>query len=556
MRLRDFVSWWQEGFAPLVSCRACKLLCARRCEAGVQRAAFVRCAKRRGISIITKVRVYRLKNLVAPKSESRPIRLTAIASLVAALVVAAQFPVSAHDIPNDVGIHAFLRPESGRLRLLVRVPLRACRDISFPLRGPGYLDLSRVDATLRDAATLWISDNIEMFENDSRLDAPSLVAVRVSLESDRSFESYDRALANVTGAPLASDTDLAWDQAMLDALFEYRIQSDASRFSIHPALSQLGLRVVTVFRFLPPGGAVRAFEFEGDPGLVRLDPSWRQAAMRFVGAGFLHILDGTDHLLFLLCLVIPFRRLRPLVAIVTAFTVAHSITLIASAYNLAPDALWFPPLIETLIAVSIVYMALENIVGSKVQRRWMIACGFGLVHGFGFSFALRQTLQFAGSHLLTSLLSFNIGVELGQLLVILLMIPLLEVLFRFVVAERIGTIILSALVAHTGWHWMLERGERLRQFGWPALNASTLASAMRWMMVIVAAAGAIWLLRVLGQRPRHRSQNAIADGDGSDVANQTEFMIQATNDTPSAPAKSRTSVASLIAKIRPARPNE
>ena len=95
---------------------------------------------------------------------------------------------------------------------------------------------------------------------------------------------------------------------------------------------------------------------------MQLDPSWRQAALQFVKLGFRHILDGTDHLLFLLCLVIPFRRFRSLVAVVTAFTVAHSITLIASAYNLAPDALWFPPLIETLIATSIVYMALENIV--------------------------------------------------------------------------------------------------------------------------------------------------------------------------------------------------
>jgi len=101
--------------------------------------------------------------------------------------------------------------------------------------------------------------------------------------------------------------------------------------------------------------------------------------------GFFHILDGTDHLLFLFCLVIPFRRFRALIPVVTAFTVAHSITLIASAYNLAPDALWFPPLIETLIAMSIVYMALENIVGgATVQRRWMITFGFGLVHGFGF----------------------------------------------------------------------------------------------------------------------------------------------------------------------------
>jgi hypothetical protein len=260
---------------------------------------------------------------------------------------------------------------------------------------------------------------------------------------------------------------------------------------------------VTVLRFLPPGGAVRAFEFIGDPGLVRLDPRWHQTALRFIELGFFHILDGTDHLLFLLCLVIPFRRFRALIPVVTAFTVAHSITLMASAYNLGPDTLWFPPLIETLIAISIVYMALENIVGgSTTGRRWIISFGFGLVHGFGFSFALRQTLQFAGSHLLTSLLSFNLGVELGQLLVLVVLIPVLELLFRLVVAERMGTIILSALVAHTGWHWMLERGDRLRQYHvqWPEWNAAFLASAMRWLMIVVFVAGMVWWASVSVRR--------------------------------------------------------
>ena len=103
---------------------------------------------------------------------------------------------------------------------------------------------------------------------------------------------------------------------------------------------------------------------------------------------------------------------------VTSFTVAHSVTLIASAYDWRPAALWFPPLVETLIAASIVYMALENIVGARRRRRWLITFAFGLVHGFGFSFALRETLQFAGSHLLTALLAFNLGVELGQLVVL------------------------------------------------------------------------------------------------------------------------------------------
>jgi hypothetical protein len=145
--------------------------------------------------------------------------------------------------------------------------------------------------------------------------------------------------------------------------------------------------------------------------------------------------------------------------------------------------------------MSIVYMALENIAaGISVQRRWMITFAFGLVHGFGFSFALRETLQFAGSHLLTSLLSFNVGVELGQLLVLALMIPALELLFRFVVDERMGTIILSALVAHTAWHWMIQRGEQLRRYPRPALDITTLIITMRWLMLIVAVAGLVWLL--------------------------------------------------------------
>jgi hypothetical protein len=105
-------------------------------------------------------------------------------------------------------------------------------------------------------------------------------------------------------------------------------------------------------------------------------------------------------------------------------------------------------------------------------------------------------MQFAGSHLLASLLSFNIGVELGQLLVLVLMIPALELLFRYVVAERMGTIILSAIVAHTAWHWMIDRYAVLRQYQirWPALEAAPLAKALRLLMLIVIAAGLVWLV--------------------------------------------------------------
>ncbi len=420
--------------------------------------------------------------------------------VIPALLVVFSSIAPAHDIPNDVTIQMLLRPSGERLHLMVRVPLKAIRDVDFPSRpGKGYLDLDKTAPLLPDAARLWLSDFLHMYEGETQLPKPRVLATQLSLQSDKSFANYEEAVAHVTGPKL--DTDVFWDQVLFDVLFEYPIQSDRSYFSIQPGgLAHLARHVVTAMRFLPPNGAVRAFQFDSDPGLIRLDPHWYQAAARFVQGGFEHILDGTDHLLFLFCLVIPLRRFWALIPVVTAFTVAHSITLIASAYNLAPDALWFPPLIETLIAVSIVYMALENIAGGvTLGRRWMIAFGFGLVHGFGFSFALRQTLQFAGDHMLTSLLSFNVGVELGQVLVLILLIPALALLFRFAVAERMGTIIVSALVAHISWHWMAERWGVLSQYHlqWPSFDAALWAGVLRWLMLAVIAVGFFWFISSL-----------------------------------------------------------
>ena len=428
--------------------------------------------------------------------------------LLAALLFLPGSFLLAHDIPADATVRVFVKPEGERLRLLVRLQMVSIQEIDWPVhKEDGRLNLAAVDPFLRQAANKWLGDRIDFYEEAAKIERHSLAAVRLSLEGDASFGTYEEAIANVTGPPLASTTKLLPTQGVLDALFEYPIKSDRSRFSFRPRFEQFGLRVITVLRFLPPDGAIRAFEYEGgDPGIVRLDPEWYQAAWTFVSMGFRHILDGADHLLFLFCLVIPFRHFRRLIPVVTAFTVAHSITLIASAYDMAPGVPWFPPLIETLIAVSIVYMALENIVVISPQRRWMITFGFGLVHGFGFSFALRKTLQFAGSHMLTSLLSFNIGVELGQIFMLALMVPALKLLFRFVVAERIGTIILSAFAAHSAWHWTTERYEQLSRFPItaPVIDAAFIAAALRWAIVGVAVTGVLWLIDLLRKsRRRH-----------------------------------------------------
>lgn len=459
----------------------------------------------------------------------RVLLFLALAGLAAAVPSTGAF---GHDIPADITVRAFIKPEGQRLRMLVRVPLEAMLDVTFPLTGPGYLDLSRADESLRDAAMLWLGQEVSIYEDGTRLAVPDLVAVRASLPSDRSFDAYDTALTSTRGPPLPAGTQIFWQQVLLDVLFEYRITSDRAEFSILPGLERLGLRVSTVLRFLPVSGGERLYQYSGNPGHVVLDPRWHQAAFRFVQLGFTHILDGMDHLLFLLCLIIPFQRLRVLVILVTAFTVAHSVTLVAATLGLTPTALWFVPLVETVIAASIVYMALENIVAPGLRRRWMAVFGFGLVHGFGFAYALRDMLPFGGDHLAVSLLAFNVGVEIGQLLVILVCVPVLRLLFRYLPGEqparagqtetpgrigqpkqtgwtgqtgrigqtgwtgqprRIGAIILSVLAGHTAWHWLVERGAVLWEFDVLATTSDGalygVAGLLVLMLIIAAFAG-------------------------------------------------------------------
>ena len=142
----------------------------------------------------------------------------------------------------------------------------------------------------------------------------------------------------------------------------------------------------------------------------------------FTSLGIEHILSGYDHLLFLLGLHIVDRKVIHIVKVVTAFTVAHSLTLGLAVLDIV--TLPVRP-IESLIALSIAYIAVEDLIlKNRPEKRWLIAFGFGLVHGFGFAGILRD-IGLAEARLLISLLSFNVGVEIGQIGAVALQIPLL-----------------------------------------------------------------------------------------------------------------------------------
>lgn len=423
-------------------------------------------------------------------------RIALLFGVGALLAVAWPEAARAHEVPRRLLVRAFLQQEAARLRLLVRVPLEAMRDVSFPLRGQGALDLPRSAPALREAAELWVAGGVTVRDGTRDLGAPRVAAVRASLPADGAFLAWETAVAHLGAPPLPDSVDIPAPQVMLDVLLEWPLTAPVTDLVVDPRWSHLGVQTTTVLLFRPQGGAERPYTFTGDPGAVRLDPSWWQAAARFVPSGMTHLVGGVDHLLFLLCLVAPLRRIRPLVGIVTAFTLAHSVTLGAAALGYAPDAPWFPPLVELLIAASIVYTALENLLGARLEARWQLAFGFGLVHGFGFASALGDGLQFAGAHLVTALAAFNVGLELAQVAAVAVAVPLLNRVLGPLVPERAGIVALSALVAHAAWHWMTDRWDALRAYpmGWPAFDTRLLLAALRTVTGALVVLALYWAI--------------------------------------------------------------
>jgi HupE / UreJ protein len=185
---------------------------------------------------------------------------------------------------------------------------------------------------------------------------------------------------------------------------------------------------------------------------------WLSQVARFVRLGLEHIFTGADHVAFVLGLLLLGGSLRQVIGVVTSFTLAHSVTLaLASlAWVRLPASV-----VEPLIAASIVWIAVENLVElrrparSRSDHRPILAFGFGLVHGFGFAGALTE-LHLSAGGLATALLSFNAGVELGQAAVVSAAFPLLAALRR-----RAGAPVLlrtgSVAIGIAGAAWLLER---------------------------------------------------------------------------------------------------
>jgi HupE/UreJ protein len=180
-------------------------------------------------------------------------------------------------------------------------------------------------------------------------------------------------------------------------------------------------------------------------------------AWAFLRLGVAHIWTGYDHLLFLLGLLVVCRSFRSMVVIISSFTVAHSITLALATLGFVdlPGRL-----VEAIIAGSIFYVGMENLIrrGAEPRGRGAVTFAFGLVHGLGFATVLRQLGVGAGGHgIAVPLFSFNLGVELGQIAIAAIFLPLVWQLRKNAAFLQYGIPLLSGLVAALGLYWLLER---------------------------------------------------------------------------------------------------
>ncbi len=255
-------------------------------------------------------------------------------------------------------------------------------------------------------------------------------------------------------------TDVVIFYPSAQTVYDYQLSS-----SLDPGLENQEQTANLVLDYFPGGTQVfRATGLLKDPVIV--SRSAIAAAFTFIKEGIEHILKGYDHVLFVICLVIGATTISSLLWRVTGFTLGHSVTLTLGFFGWIPAAPWFVPAIETGIALSIIYAAVIALARMEGKSSFFITALIGLLHGLGFSFVLQKILQVNAPNIWQSLLAFNVGVEVGQLAIILLIWPVLFLLYKLkpaIAAPVRWTIAVPCILLAAMW-----TGERLVMV-WQAL---------------------------------------------------------------------------------------
>lgn len=258
--------------------------------------------------------------------------------------------------------------------------------------------------------------------------------------AEPSFATLDEALAafdSKNSIPVIPPPLYVGD-TIIDVVIRYTTGEPVTRYAVSsqldPGLPDQENTANLILDYGP--GDPKVFRSRGlmaDP--VEISRSNLAGIGTFIWEGIRHIIEGLDHVLFVVCLVIGATVLRSLLWRVTGFTIGHSVTLAIGFFGFVPSGAWFIPAVETGIALSIIYAAIVALganvkSGRSEMRMFVITVAIGLLHGLGFSFVLHKILQVTSPGIWKSLLAFNLGVEIGQVLIVLAIWPLLQILRR------------------------------------------------------------------------------------------------------------------------------
>jgi hydrogenase/urease accessory protein HupE len=341
---------------------------------------------------------------------------------------------------------------TARLRRLVLLAVLAAAGNAFAhQQGVSYSDVEVADGRVRYDLALSTHDVRADVDDDGVLTDDEVLRAYPNLR--RVFERALLVEAGGTRCPLQLQ-DFAIEP---EERIVFRLRGTCSdALPLRVAVRVLMLTGASGYNLakIRAGGGFEEHVFDRDHPEVTVGtaPGLLTTFRRFFLLGVEHIATGYDHVLFLIALLLVGGGLRALVAVVTAFTVAHSVTLSMAALDLVhlPSRL-----VESAIALSIAWVALENMVFDRIRGRWRVTFAFGLMHGFGFASILRA-MQLPREGLVTSLLAFNLGVEAGQLVIVLIAYPLVALLQRSSRRTLLIRLASGAILALASW-WFVER---------------------------------------------------------------------------------------------------
>ena len=298
---------------------------------------------------------------------------------------------------------------------------------------PGYLELTQQDA--QHWRMVWKAPVLGGLATHARPQFPA-------------FCTQSAPIARLEGAALVAESVLTCSKDLAG--------STLGLAGMDAAFTDALLRVAPLHR---PVQAERLTPRHASATVATVPDRWEVARSYFM-LGIEHILTGYDHLLFVIAMVLLLGRLWVVVRAATAFTVAHSLTLVGTTLGLIGLA---QAPVEALIALSIVFLAVEIVkqdpTSSRLSERipWVVAFGFGLIHGFGFAGALRE-IGLPEGDVPTALLTFNLGVEVGQLAIIALSLSVIAAIRRFALpALRPATLAASYAIGITASFWFIQR---------------------------------------------------------------------------------------------------